>query len=90
MTYIFGCWTHLPSALSAFKRRCANSPRTQAGICPFILTVVAEGKQKHPNMGERGVIHAGPPGEQFNVGLEQISRLKLNSVITVMGLNKME
>lgn len=29
-------------------------------------------------------------GGQFNVGLEQISRLKLNSVITVMGLNKME
>lgn len=29
-------------------------------------------------------------GEQFNVDLEQISRLKLNSVIAVMGLNKTE
>lgn len=56
----------------------------------FILTVFAEGKQKHPNIVARGVIHAGPPGEQFNVGLEQISRRKLNSVITVMGLTKME
>lgn len=31
-----------------------------------------------------------PPGEQFNVDLEQISKLKLNSVIAVMGLNKTE
>lgn len=28
-----------------------------------------------------------PPEEQFNVDLEQISRLNLNSVIAVMGLN---
>lgn len=67
-----------------------NPAWTQASICSFILTAVAEGKPKHPNIVECGVIHAGPPGGQFNVGLEQISRLKLNSVITVMGLNKME
>lgn len=59
-----------------------------AAISSFIVTVVAE--RKHPNIVACGVIHAGPPGEQFNVGLAQISRLKLNSVITVMGLNKME
>lgn len=33
---------------------------------------------------------APPPEEQFNVDPEQISRLKLNSVIAVMGLHKNE
>lgn len=33
---------------------------------------------------------AQSPEEQFNVDLEQISRLKLNSVIAVMSLNKTE
>lgn len=33
---------------------------------------------------------APPPEEQFNVDPEQISRLKLNSVIAVMGLHKTE
>ena len=33
---------------------------------------------------------APPPEEQFNVDPEQISRLKLNSVIAVMGLQKTE
>lgn len=76
--------------LISIQKKVRKPPRSQAWICSFILTVVAEGKQKHPNIAEGGGIHAGPPGEQFNVGLEQISRLKLNSVITVMGLNKME
>lgn len=38
----------------------------------------------------KNTLAAQPPEEQFNVDLERISGIKLNSVIAVMVLNKTE
>lgn len=80
MTFILGSRPRLPWALAAFKRSCPDSSLNLV----FYPHCRHGGKQKPANIAERGVIHAGPPGEQFNLALQQISRLKLNSIITVM------